>query len=94
MERESSKTRFVDAVGAFIDTLVPSDSDWLMLREAVYYMACDPVLTEYILWPCYQRSSAIVEPFQPYFELWRHGVYVSVSELRVATVLVQRTLTT
>jgi len=44
------------------------------MRDAVYSIACDYYLAHYITWPWYVHSSPFVEPFGPYFALWRHGV--------------------
>ena len=50
------------------------------LRPAYYFVACDAMLRDYLMWPLYQRTLAdnydtrIEDPFQPYFRLWAHGV--------------------
>jgi hypothetical protein len=43
------------------------------LREAFYYLGCDYYLARHLTWPWYRPASSIHEPYEPYFELWRHG---------------------
>ncbi|MDA8745497.1 apolipoprotein acyltransferase [Rubripirellula amarantea] len=44
------------------------------LRQAYYFISCDAMLRDYLMWPIYRSVSAVEDPFLPYFELWRHGV--------------------
>jgi len=44
-----------------------------MLGPAYYYAACDWALRDYLLWPLYEAHSELDDPFNPYFQLWRHG---------------------
>ncbi|MFK8112327.1 MAG: apolipoprotein acyltransferase [Rubripirellula sp.] len=45
-----------------------------VLRPAFYFVACDAMLRDYLMWPFYARAAGIADPFSSYFELWRHGV--------------------
>lgn len=44
-----------------------------MLGPAYYFAACDWALRDYLLWPAFRDVSDLEDPFDPYFELWRHG---------------------
>lgn len=45
-----------------------------ILRPACYFIACDPFLRDYVLWPLLDPPGDFGDPFSPYFHLWRHGV--------------------
>lgn len=50
-------------------------ADAELLRRVYYFIACDPMLRDYLMWPLYNIDPAIVDdPMSAYFELWRHGV--------------------
>lgn len=54
------------------------------LGEALYFVACDPWLRDYLRWPLFSESmsrsgngesiAALGDALDAYFELWRHGV--------------------
>jgi len=49
------------------------------LRPAFYFINCDAMLRDYLMWPLYQEALvsqglAGQEPLRPYFRLWCHGV--------------------
>lgn len=44
-----------------------------LLGPAYYYAACDWALRDYLLWPLYEADSELDDPFEPYFQMWRHG---------------------
>lgn len=54
------------------------------IAPAYYFVACDPHLRDYLMWPLYDASGAssledagdppLRDPFAAYFDLWRHGV--------------------
>jgi hypothetical protein len=71
---ESVETLMYEARADFMASLTPSVSEALLFDEALYYLACDYSLRDYVLWPLYRPSTTIVEPFGPYFEMWTHGV--------------------
>lgn len=70
---EAPETVIYDAVGDWFSELEPDESDALLLGEAFYSIACDYNIARYLLWPLYQQSTDIEEPFAPYFELWTRG---------------------
>ena len=44
------------------------------LRRVFYFIACDPHLRDYLMWPLYADHIARPDPFSDYFELWRHRI--------------------
>ncbi|KAA1259437.1 hypothetical protein LF1_19690 [Rubripirellula obstinata] len=44
------------------------------LRPAYYFIACDPLLRDHLMWPMYSQAAGMDDPFEPYFQLWKHGV--------------------
>lgn len=62
-----------EAVADFMSSLSPIESKALLLKEALYAIACDYLIQHHVLWPVYRRSASIEEPFRSYFELWSHG---------------------
>lgn len=58
-----------------------ADSDTAAaLRPAYYFVACDAMLRDFLMWPLYHQSlseshaTEIEDPYQAYFQLWVHGV--------------------
>jgi hypothetical protein len=45
-----------------------------LLRDAYYFTACDSMLRDYMLWPAYAEHFDAEDPYEGYFELWRHGI--------------------
>lgn len=43
------------------------------LGPALYFVACDSFLRDYLLWPLVAEYSALDDPFEPYFWLWSKG---------------------
>lgn len=48
------------------------------LRPAYYFIACDAMLRDYLMWPLHSGSfggdEETPDPFEPYFQLWCHGI--------------------
>jgi len=44
------------------------------LRASYYFINCDAMLRDYLMWPLYRAQIPIAEPLEPYFQLWKHGV--------------------
>jgi hypothetical protein len=44
------------------------------LRSPYYFITCDAMLRDYLMWPLYRHSVSVREPMEPYFQLWKHGV--------------------
>ncbi len=45
-----------------------------VLRPAYYFIACDAILRDYLMWPFYASAAGLRDPLLPYFRLWSHGV--------------------
>ncbi|MCA9138471.1 MAG: hypothetical protein KDB00_16985 [Planctomycetales bacterium] len=45
-----------------------------LLRPAYYFMACDAMLRDYLMWPFYAAPTGLEDPLKGYFALWSHGV--------------------
>jgi len=71
--KSCSETIIHDLRSDWFLSLKPKQSDALLMGEAFYSIACDYYIADYLLWPLYQHSTVIEEPFAPYFELWTHG---------------------
>jgi len=67
------ETLLYEARADFMLSLAPMESHMLLLDDALYHIACDYFLRDYILWPLYSRTTAITDPFEPYFRMWQHG---------------------
>lgn len=50
------------------------------LRPAYYFIACDSMLRDYLMWPFYRNATGLEDPLAAYFELWRHGVKYRIFE--------------
>lgn len=44
------------------------------LRAPYYFITCDAMLRDYLMWPLYRQSVPSPEPMEPYFQLWKHGI--------------------
>lgn len=44
------------------------------LRAPYYFITCDAMLRDYLMWPLYQERLPTPEPMEPYFQLWKHGI--------------------
>jgi hypothetical protein len=86
--QDSPEALIYEAEVDFIAGLTPLPSYILLLKEAMFYIACDSFLRDYILWPLYQKSTLVTDPFQPYFELWKHGSGIRFTGGRAGTVFV------
>lgn len=50
------------------------------LRPAYYFIACDPMLRDYLMWPFYREETNLADPLGPYFHLWKCGVKYRIFE--------------
>ena len=71
---EGANLQIYEAVIDFMTSLTPRQSEALLLGEAYYAIACDYSLKYHLLWPLYRAASPLEEPFEAYFQLWKHGV--------------------
>lgn len=78
---------FQTSVPNLAGRIEPSSEYAQLLKPAYYFVCCDAMLRDYLMWPLYagSRDSAspshpaigsirAVDPFRPYFQLWRHGL--------------------
>jgi len=63
-----------DLVTDFVGSLVPQESPLILLDDAIYSIANDIFVQNFLLWPLYAQSLPARDPFQPAFELWTKGV--------------------
>jgi hypothetical protein len=63
-----------DLVTDFVGSLVPQESPLILLRDAMYSIANNIFVKNFLLWPLYVQSFPAGDPFQPAFELWCRGV--------------------
>ena len=63
-----------DMVTDFVGSLVPQESPLILLDDAMYSIANDTFVQNFLLWPLYAQSMPARDPFQPAFELWTKGV--------------------
>ncbi len=63
-----------------------------VLREAFYSIACDYYLAYWVTWPWYRDSTRIDEPYEPSFELWRHGAHMQIPSPHHVVLHVARSL--
>lgn len=71
---DDPETLIYEMRGDFMASLEPLESHALLMKEGLYYIACDYRLQHHILWPLYRHATSIKEPFEPYFRLWKHGI--------------------
>lgn len=45
-----------------------------LLRSAYYFIACDHMLRDYLMWPFFAKQTGLTDPLRSYFRLWSHGV--------------------
>lgn len=57
-----------------VEPLEPQHDTALALRRACYFIACDAMLCDYLLWPVYRDLVSLEDPFEPYFTLWQAGI--------------------
>lgn len=70
---ENPQALFVEMINDGMFSSVPVESDFFLLEEAFYHIACDYLLRHYLLWPLYKSAIPMNDPFADYFELWKHG---------------------
>ncbi|MEM0926445.1 MAG: apolipoprotein acyltransferase [Planctomycetota bacterium] len=51
-----------------------ADAHAALMRQAYYFIACDAMLRDFLMWPFYRRPTGLADPFRGYFMLWVHGV--------------------
>ena len=59
-----------------LDTNAPA----MALRDAYYFIACDPLLRDYMMWPFFRAATKLEDPLLAYFQLWQCGVKYRIFE--------------
>ena len=86
--QEMHPVEFTETLGDILAELDPTQIPAVLLQEAVYSMANDYQLTTYVLWPLLAAKYGIQTPLMDsYFELWRHGIRLTVEEEGICVVL-------
>ena len=65
---------FEVAVPALVERIEPESEHAAVLRPAYYFVNCNPMLRDYLMWPLYAAAVDQPDPFAAYFELWKHGI--------------------
>ncbi len=65
---------FEERVPRLIERIEPKSDSADLLRQAYYFVHCDAMLRDFLMWPLYSHGVEIDDPFGPYFELWAHGI--------------------
>jgi hypothetical protein len=72
------RSDLLNRITSFSDRVIePLEVDFdavLGLRRAYYFIACDTILRDYLMWPAYRNTVGLEDPLEPYFTLWRAGV--------------------
>lgn len=63
-----------DTIPSWVGAAAPDHAIATALRNPFYFVNCDAMLRDYLMWPLYRKHIASEDPFEPYFRLWRHGV--------------------
>ena len=85
---DDPETLIHDVTCRFMESLTPRESAALLMGEAFWTIACDSNLQNHILWPLYRHATPIEEPFQHYFDLWKHGAGFRFADERAVRVYV------
>ena len=73
-EKASLLKAFQQSIPQLVERIEPKCEYAELLRQAYYFIHCDAMLRDYLMWPLYADSVEVRDPFESYFELWRHGV--------------------
>lgn len=73
-ERTELLNVFLDHAPALTEKVAEVDPHAELLRPAYYFIACDAMLRDYLMWPFYAEQTGLTDPFESYFTLWAHGV--------------------
>lgn len=72
---------FQKSVPELTGRIEPASPYAQLLQSAYYFVCCDAMLRDYLMWPLYARalgserqSAGPDDPFRPYFQLWQHGM--------------------
>jgi len=71
---ESPEAWIYDMITDYFWALTPQPSPLLLLRDAMYGIANDIFLRNFLLWPMYEKNAPHPDPFRPYYNLWCRGI--------------------
>ncbi|TWT82908.1 hypothetical protein CA13_43710 [Planctomycetes bacterium CA13] len=75
---ESEKAELLNLLQKFgpnlVSRITSPDEPTRTLQAAYFYTACDWMLRDYLMWPLFRDAIDVDDPFEPYFQLWAHGV--------------------
>lgn len=52
----------------------PNNGLTQLLKTPFYYITCDAMLRDYLMWPFYREQFQMEDPYAAYFTLWKHAV--------------------
>ncbi len=58
---------------ALVAKITGADAHSTTLQPAYYFATCDYMVRDYLMWPLYAAAVKTIEPYGPYFRLWKHG---------------------
>ena len=73
-EKSELLRAFQNDVAMLTARIDAADPHAAVLRQAYYFIACDTMLRDYLMWPLYADAAAVEDPFEPYFQLWCSGM--------------------
>lgn len=73
-EERSSLLNLLNECADLTSEIAEVDEHAELLRPAYYFMACDAMLRDYLMWPFYAAQTGLADPLRSYFTLWSHGV--------------------
>lgn len=84
-KRDEDKTNlmltFQKLIPSLIEKADPDNELAAFLRPAYYFINCDTMLRDYLMWPLHSEvvcagrfGDTAFDPFTPYFQLWKHGI--------------------
>ncbi|MEL6104785.1 MAG: apolipoprotein acyltransferase [Planctomycetota bacterium] len=73
-ERTELLTTLLDRCPALTAEIDGVDDHAALLRSAYYFVSCDAMLRDYLMWPFFREATGLEDPLRDYFSLWTHGV--------------------
>lgn len=74
IERTGLLNLLSQEIPSWVSRETPHDPFLAILRSPFYFINCDAMLRDYLMWPLVRDRMRAEDPFEPYFFLWRHGV--------------------
>ncbi|MEO1527907.1 MAG: apolipoprotein acyltransferase [Planctomycetota bacterium] len=73
-DRTELLTTLLDRCPKLTAQILGVDEHAALLRPAYYFLACDAMLRDVLMWPFYASATGLSDPLRDYFALWSHGV--------------------